>query len=218
MRLHIPILFVAFVISLTLALPAQAQGPGNGASGGEGPGWVSEHPFGSSGWFVEGAGGEGIGIYYDPNAGPWHKNLGVPPGGFTVGGVYWILEKPKVAAFPASNPPGPPWTDWHETILSLGFQWFADANHPWSFASDQAGLGATWTFGAGLADFYFTPTANVGTTLTITKYVRYVGGGFPNQPLTIGEFPTIPEPSTIVLLGVSAIGLLTYAWRRRAAK
>jgi hypothetical protein len=45
------------------------------------------------------------------------------------------------------------------------------------------------------------------------------------QPATVwavldynGDFAVVPEPGTLVLLGVAAVGLLGYAWRRQRTR
>jgi uncharacterized repeat protein (TIGR03803 family) len=47
-----------------------------------------------------------------------------------------------------------------------------------------------------------------------TLYGMTYGGGA-NSDGTIFSLNTVPEPSAFVLLGIAAVSLLAYAWRRR---
>ncbi len=122
-------------------------------------------------------------VYFDPSVGPWQKMLGTPDGGFGAGEVYTLTEVLRVFEGLDPTNPAPPWTDYHESILTPGWTWIEDALNPnWTFVSDQPGLAASHLIdavGTGV-DWTFTPTANVGTTMTITKYVMYTGGGDPS--------------------------------------
>lgn len=54
-----------------------------------------------------------------------------------------------------------------------------------------------------------------GQTDTLLFTLNHVGDGTPSILLDNITFSAVPEPSTFALLGIGAIGLLVYAWRRR---
>ncbi len=219
MRTRNLILFVAVVLVLACALPVQAQ-----INAGNGPGGSITVPvdFGTTGWYYDS--GPGGGIYLDPNAGPLQKTLGLPPvnaqnpnGQFIVGQSYTLWENLLIAPYPGSQPPGPAWTDFHETITTPGWQW--DTGNVWGCTSiNPLGVAGNPLISPNFlnVDWTFTPAAPVGCTLTLTKYLKFIGGAGSNplvQPI-ISEYPT-PEPSTIVLLVVGAISAFGYGWYRR---
>ncbi len=57
---------------------------------------------------------------------------------------------------------------------------------------------------------------NIGT---LSSLVIYSGGAFDIGELRVGttyaDVTPIPEPSTLVLLGIGAVSMMAYAWRRR---
>ncbi len=195
------------------------------AGNGDGAGALSSFSYldKAGGWNVEPPEGGYFLIYLDPNAGPWRKTLGAPNGGFVVNQSYKLSELLQVATDPSVPPlPSPPWTDYHESILTPGWMWIEDQSDPsltWTFGTNQPGLVASHLIDAvGInADWTFAPAAAIDTTMMITKYVQYVGGAGadPFAPLVVAQYPTVPEPSTIVLLLVGAAAMLLYGWRRR---
>jgi hypothetical protein len=59
--------------------------------------------------------------------------------------------------------------------------------------------------------FNFSLPVSPGNTIDFAVYGSYGYGSTPLEATVTGT----PEPSTLALLGVSAIGLLAFAWRRR---
>jgi hypothetical protein len=163
-----------------------------------------------------------IGVYLDPNAGPWIKNfLGVNGGLFNINEWVAIVGDPN---YP--NPPGPPWTDWDEQIMTPGWIWAANPapnadvytwdaiNMRWVLKKSVAeAANSTNTF----VEFDFIPPESPNELLNITKTLVWSGPGSApvNATIVVWQWPT-PEPGTIALLATGLLALgLGRVWRRK---
>jgi hypothetical protein len=65
-------------------------------------------------------------------------------------------------------------------------------------------------------DFYF-PDSPLPpcTMITINKQFIFTYATDPPENIVIDQWPTVPEPGTIVMLAGALLGLLCYAWRKR---
>ena len=158
------------------------------------PSWIDSIDVGGGSTLDigSGQGGQPIPIFYDPLAGPWQKVLGNFVAPLTINEAITIA------------PGGPNWTDWEEQILTPGWVWAGGA----SLTILGDGTANVTLPNQQTVKFDF-PSQGVGTTLIINKVLQWNGGGNPTMPVTINEWPTVPEPGTIVLLisGLLALGL-----------
>jgi len=112
------------------------------------------------------------------------------------------------------GPGSPPWTDWHEEILTPNWKWG-------SVNFSAPGLtGLTSNVGGNVADFFF-DALYPGTVIDIRKEMWYTGTnpqqdlfpsfGGPPQPgavkIMVLEYPT-PEPATMSMLAFGALAVL----------
>ena len=115
-------------------------------------------------------------------------------------------------------------TDWHEEILTPGWEW-NDVVDPFialivdnNFGGVLPGLSFNRT--STKLDFSFDAILP-GTQILIQKELEFVGVDDSNDEeifegsVVIREYPTIPEPSTFILLGAGLAGLAF--WRKRRA-
>lgn len=206
-------------LAAALALVPAALADSYPASGGNGSSQQSQYSGTSSGWVVESSTGGNQDVYYDPNAGPWIKtlNLGAPA---VINKIYTLQELLHVGGGPNGLAPG--WTDYHEEIRTQGWTWspVGPMGQGWGFSADPEKWNGIWTYvvpaGNKTVDWSFQPALPVCTNLSITKYLVYNGGGDPLAPVVIAQYPTVPEPGTLVLAAVAA--LLTGLWFKRARK
>ncbi|HPD31982.1 MAG TPA: PEP-CTERM sorting domain-containing protein [Phycisphaerae bacterium] len=153
-------------------------------------------------------------VQIDPNGPQWGKTFtglnGQPI--VAVPGQTFTLQELLVVA------PTQSWEDWHEHILTPGWEWVQPTVFLANFAPPP-GLNtvvtpATPTSG-GKIDFTFNPLVP-GTLIDIRKTLKYddpTGAVFTGK-IEIAQFPT-PEPATLGLLMLG--GLLALRRRRHAA-
>jgi hypothetical protein len=94
------------------------------------------------------------------------------------------------------------------------------ANHT-QYTSTHQEYDDFFDFSSGTASFVAGTTATVTgeATSPVGQYLMiYRPGGYTSTVASINEIQvggTVPEPSTLVLLGAGAISLLAYGWRKR---
>jgi len=188
---------------LAAAAPAAAQGVGNL------PALPTTFWNQGGGWFVSDQGGAPIPVIRDPNGPKWIKNFFDPTGTIspTPGALYSVTERLLIA-------PQLDWTDWHEEILTPGWEWTSKVLMLVNVSQPPSGLTVINLPGTpiqgGTLEFYFDPLSP-GTVIDIRKELKYVGPqGMSFDAIQIAQYPT-PEPAT---MGLLALGGLVLGRRR----
>ena len=176
---------------------------------GQGPGdpFQTSHQFDGEGWLI-GDPLEPIEISYDPGAGPWIKTLEGLTAPVPESTVFVVHENVLVG-------PGHPWIDWHEELLTPGWEWqFGD------ITGDQTGgsiSGLEISFDPAVNPnviwFDFDPILP-GTQIEIWKEIHCISPNGCEGPITIAEFPTVPIPAAVWLFGSGLLGMVGVARRK----
>ena len=197
---------------------------GNGTGPGAATGhdiFVGPPPFPA--WLISLPAEEPIPVVWDPDIGPWTKELRLmladgSPFAFHEGDAIPVVEFLTVGG-------STPWTDWHEEILTPGWEWVPIDEGDTAFLGSPDGIpapGLIVDLQPTTIDFFFDPILP-GTDIAIAKFIIFVGvdPGNPEETtldsVFIAEYPTvnvIPEPATVTL-GVLSIVAAGSALRRR---
>jgi hypothetical protein len=172
-------------------------------------------PSDPAGWYWGGPhdptyGGTPVIVYLDPDGQPIEKFLQAPIAEPT---TYVLTETIRAIAPPdESGVPYMDWADWHEQILTPGWEWVNG-----SFTAGGTSVpGLIVDVNGANIDFYFNPIEiplvfDAPLVFQIVKEFKWMGSGAPRYPIEIIEYPT-PEPTT---LGLLAVGGLVMLRRRR---
>ncbi len=202
---------VSFLTALALVAGvvqfANAQGVGNLGSL-PGPTIPMNNP---GGWDIGGASGPVL-VQRDPNGPKWLKHFSDPLGGpiTAVPGQTFNVHELLMIDQPL------PWSDWHEDILTPGWEWTNTISFLANFAPTP-GLAivnspGTLTQGGSLS-FTFN-SLPPGTLIDIRKELIYMGqpGVIFTGSIDVEQYPT-PEPASLGL--IAAGGLVALRRRRR---
>jgi hypothetical protein len=203
-------LSIVVLISAVSSQTALAQGVGN--LGSLPTQFFSPAPI--TGWSVDSgnAANPWLPVQIDPNGPQWVKTFtGANGQPITAApGQTFTLQELLVVA------PTQSWTDWHEHILTPGWDWVSPTLFLANFAP-PGGLNTVVTPGTisagGAIDFTFNPLAP-GTLIDLRKTLQYTGtpGVVFTGKIQIAEYPT-PEPASLGLLTLG--GLVALRRRRR---
>lgn len=152
-------------------------------------------------------------ITQDPNGSPWVKtydgtnDLSSTPEILSIFESLTVVSNPQITFLD--------WTDWHEEILSPGWEWVpGSATVQTSGFVTVPGLSVVETSPTQL-DFFFDPLG-VNTRLFIRKQIQWTGTG--DKVLQIAQYPTVvPIPAALPLFGSALAGLGLIGWRRRSS-
>ena len=172
---------------------------------------VTQDPYAPSenAWFF-GTQANPITIAYNSQAGVWEKQLS-GAGQLDTFQEVNLLEYVKVGA-------GTGWTDWHETVATPNFIWGFDPDDTFYTINGGAPQFTGITFGANntIVNFVFPTDEPAGTVILLHKELQYMGDvTFDNDltPIVVDEYPTVPEPASLTVLGIGAA--LAFISRRR---
>lgn len=155
---------------------------------------------------------EPIPITPDPTGSAWAKQFVINRDGqgWSPGQTVQVMEW---LTFPPTSTVRP--TDWHETINPTAGD---GANFQWGGGSILIGTNtypSTQSPDGRSIWFDFPPISPSSPPVKITKNLVWTDGvitpgpnGSNNYVITVIEQPSVPEPSTIVVLGVAAIGMV----------
>ena len=220
--------------ALLMASPVEAQSSMGGTPAGVG----NDPPMGpfvgspDTGMIMVGTENNPIEITIDPNADAWIKTF-VIPGSITInpGMTFPVWENLLILPPPpTSGIPRLPLTDWHEHIHQVSF------DTPFGWAGGHIVIpgppGTPPIEVPGMVDptdpsgiwFAFPPLPipPTGLPISIHKQLVYNGTG-PLTPgpepivITVWEHPTVPEPSALILAGLSGFALIGLGRRRAQA-
>ena len=196
---------LALILCLSLSQFAFAVPVGQGTSN---P-FESTHQFDVEGWVI-GDHQSPFEISLDPGAGPWVKTLEGSPDIIPESTVF-ILQETLIVG------PGLPWADWHEEVLTPGWEWtFGDITDVGNTGGLELlpGLEVSFDPADNPNTIWFEfDTIFPGASIEIWKELHCFNPNGCQGPIRVVQYPT-PIPPAVWLFGSGLLGMVGVARRR----